>query len=146
VGDRNVVRAGSVSPALLRHFDIRNPVWYADVNWENVMALIPRSPVVYKVPEKYPAVRRDLSLLVDQSVSFADIASTARSVERKLLRQIHLFDVYEGKNLDAGKKSYAVSFVLQDPTRTMTDDQVDQVMSKIQKMLGERLGASLRTA
>jgi phenylalanyl-tRNA synthetase beta chain len=83
-------------------------------------------------------------LLIDKAVRYADIEKVAFETERKLLREVNLFDVYEGKNLDAGKKSYAVSFTMQDPSKTMTDQQVDQIMGRIQAALGERLGAALR--
>jgi phenylalanyl-tRNA synthetase beta chain len=85
-----------------------------------------------------------LSVLIDKAVRYADIEKTAFETERKLLREVNLFDVYEGKNLEAGKKSYAVSFTMQDPSKTMTDQQVDQIMGRIQAALGEKLGATLR--
>ena len=99
---------------------------------------------MYRQPEKFPAVRRDLSLLIDKAVRYADIEKVAFDTERKLLREVNLFDVYEGKNLEIGKKSYAVSFTMQDSTKTMTDQQVDQIMTRIQTALSEKLNATLR--
>ena len=93
---------------------------------------------------KFPAVKRDLALLLDKSVQFAEIEKIAEESERKLLKEVSLFDVYEGKNLPAGKKSYAVSFYLQDETKTLNDKQIDAIMQKIRKNLESKLGASLR--
>ncbi|MFM7729123.1 MAG: phenylalanine--tRNA ligase subunit beta, partial [Flavobacteriales bacterium] len=135
---------GALHSSILKAFDVKQEVWYAELNWENVLKAIPSKRTSYKQPEKFPAVRRDLSLLIDKAVRYADIEKVAFDTERKLLRDVNLFDVYEGKNLDAGKKSYAVSFTLQDTTKTMTDQQVDQVMTRIQAALLEKLGAGLR--
>lgn len=143
-GKTLLAKLGSVSSELLKEFDIKQRVLYAEVRWDNIMKALPKEPIQYKEPEKYPAVRRDLSLLLDKAVKYADIERTALETERKLLRGVNLFDVYEGKNMDAGKKSYAISFTLQDASKTMNDQQVDIVMGRIQKALEEKLGASLR--
>jgi phenylalanyl-tRNA synthetase beta chain len=135
---------GSVHSSLLKMFDVKQEVWYAELNWDAILKAVPTKKISYKQPEKFPAVRRDLSLLIDKAVRYADIEKIAFESERKLLREVNLFDVYEGKNLDAGKKSYAVSFTMQDPTKTMTDQQVDQIMGRIQVALAEKLGAVLR--
>ena len=100
--------------------------------------------VLYSELPKFQAVKRDLALLVDQAVSFADIEKVARESERKLLKEVYLFDVYEGKNLEAGKKSYAVSFLLQDENQTLNDKMIDKIMSKLVKNLEDKLGAKLR--
>lgn len=139
-----LVRAGAVHPLLLKEFDISDEVWFADFDWDVVLTCLPSSEITYRAPEKYPAVRRDLSLLLDRQVRFGDIEAAAFGVDRKLLREVNLFDVYEGKNLAEGKKSYAVSFVIQDSSRTMTDAQVDGIMEKIRSVLEEKLGATLR--
>lgn len=139
-----IAKLGAVSPALLKAFDVKQPVWAAEVRWANVLKALPKTAVQYKAPDKYPAVRRDLSLMVNAAVSYADIERTAMETERKLLRGVNLFDVYEGKNLEQGKKSYAVSFTLQDADKTMNDQQVDTVMGRIQKNLEAKLGATLR--
>lgn len=144
VGKNVLARLGCVSGALLKAFDIKQAVWYAEIYWENILKMIPKADVKYREPEKFPSVRRDLSLLLDKHVKYADIERVAIESEKKLLRSVNLFDVYEGKNLEAGKKSYAVSFVLQDSSKTMTDEQSEQAMMRIQKALEEKLGATLR--
>jgi len=144
VGKTVIARLGSVNGSLLKSFDVKQTVWYAEIFWENILKILPKADVKYKEAEKFPAVRRDLSLLIDKTVKYADIERLAMESEKKLLRSVNLFDVYEGKNLEAGKKSYAVSFVLQDSTKTMTDDQSEQAMARIQKALEEKLGATLR--
>jgi phenylalanyl-tRNA synthetase beta chain len=144
VGKNVLARLGCVSGSLLKSFDIKQTVWYAEILWENILKMIPKAEVKYREPEKFPAVRRDLSLLLDKSVKYAEIERIAMESEKKVLRSVNLFDVYEGKNLEAGKKSYAVSFVLQDSSKTMTDEQSEQAMARIQKALEEKLGATLR--
>jgi|LakMenEpi03Aug12_release.lakeMendotaPanAssembly.Ray.scaffolds.fasta_scaffold06647_10 phenylalanyl-tRNA synthetase beta chain len=135
---------GDVHTSLLKKFDIKQPVFFAEFSWDAMMKLWPKSKGQYKEPEKFPAVRRDLSLLVDKSVMYGDIEKVAFESERKLLRGVNLFDVYEGKNLDDDKKSYAVSFILQEPTKTLTDQIVDAAMGRILKQIQEKLGATLR--
>jgi phenylalanyl-tRNA synthetase beta chain len=129
---------------VLKAFDVRQEVYFAELNWDNLMKSLPQKRVSYQQPEKFPAVRRDLSLLIDKAVRYAEIEKVAIETERKLLREVNLFDVYEGKNLEAGKKSYAISFTMQDSSKTMTDQQVDQIMSRIQAALADKLGAALR--
>ena len=135
---------GNVHASLMKMFDVKQEVWYAELNWDALLRAVPTKKTSYKQPEKFPAVRRDLSLLLDKAIRYADIEKVAFETERKLLREVNLFDVYEGKNLEAGKKSYAVSFTMQDPAKTMTDQQVDQIMGRIQESLAEKLGATLR--
>jgi phenylalanyl-tRNA synthetase beta chain len=139
-----IARAGKVSAEILSEFDVKADVWMADIEWEVLLRALPAGEIIYKAPEKFPAVRRDLSLLLDRKVTFAEVESVATSVDRKILREVNLFDVYEGKNLEVGKKSYAVSFILQDATKTMTDQQVDGIMEQIRKSLESKLGAALR--
>ena len=143
-GKRSVAQMGAVSAKLLKAFDVRQPVWYADIVWEKVVTMIPRKATTYTAAEKYPSVRRDLSLLLNKAVRFDQLVRQSFQAERKLLRAVNLFDVYEGKNLEADKKSYALSFTLQDSTKTMTDDQVEQAMSRILAALQKESGASLR--
>jgi phenylalanyl-tRNA synthetase beta chain len=135
---------GSLQGGVLKAFDVRQEVYFAELNWDNLMKSLPQKRVSYQQPEKFPAVRRDLSLLIDKAVRYAEIEKVAIETERKLLREVNLFDVYEGKNLEAGKKSYAISFTMQDSSKTMTDQQVDQIMSRIQAALADKLGAALR--
>ena len=128
----------------LKAFDIDNPVYYADLDWNMVLRLHKQyKPVISDLP-KYPEVKRDLALLVDKSVKFVDLAQAAYAVEKKLLKQVTLFDVYEGKNLEAGKKSYALSFILQDTENTLKDKQIEAIMAKLQKTFEEKFAAKLR--
>lgn len=136
---------GVLRSDVTKSFDIKQQVYYADLNWDVLVECAAKKAISYKAPEKFPAVRRDLSLLLDKKVEFAEIEKIAFDAEKKLLRKVGLFDVYEGKNLEAGKKSYAVNFTLQDSTKTMTDDQVDAAMSRISKALDEKLGAKIRS-
>ena len=139
-----LVSFGEIQPQLLRRFDLKQPVFYADFNWDAMLKCRPVKPVVYKEIAKFPAVKRDLALLVNHTVSFKQIEAAARQAEKALLRDIRLFDVYEGKNLPDGKKSYAVSFMLQDPGKTLTDKQIEKAMEKIFNSLAQQTGAELR--
>jgi len=138
-----LVEFGTVKKSVLKHFDIRQEVLFADFNWNLVLKLISNKIKFADIP-KYPEVRRDLSLLIDQEVSFESVYKVARQSEKSLLKDINLFDVYEGNNLPEGKKSYAVSFIIQDHSKTLTDAQVDKIMGKVQQNLASELGASLR--
>ena len=135
---------GVVSKKLLKAFDIDNEVYYADLNWKELMKAIRSVKISYKEISKFPAVKRDLALLLDKNIQFAEIEKIAYETEKKLLKEVELFDVYEGKNLEAGKKSYAVSFLLQDETQTLNDKMIDKIMSKLVKNLEDKLGAKLR--
>lgn len=143
-GGKRLAAFGVVSKKQLKAFDIDNEVYYADLNWDELMKAIKSVKVSYKEISKFPAVKRDLALLIDKHVQFAEIEKIAFETERKLLKSVSLFDVYEGKNLEAGKKSYAVSFLLQDETQTLNDKQIDKFMSKLVANLENKLGAKLR--
>ena len=143
-GSKTIAQMGIVAKRVLAAFDIPTDVYFADINWQQVMKLIRKQTVSYKELPKFPAVSRDLALLVDKSVEFGQIESIAYQTERKLLREVRLFDVYEGKNLPAGKKSYAVNFILQDEQKTMGDKQIDAIMQKLIQNLTKQLGAELR--
>mgnify|MGYP003307512688 CR=1 FL=1 len=133
-----------VSRELRRGFDIDNPVFYADLDWQQLIRQHQQyKPVIEDLP-KFPEVKRDFALLVDQQVAFADLARAAYDTERKLLRHVYLFDVYEGKNLEEGKKSYALSFILQDKDNTLKDKQIDAIMARLQKIFEDKFGAKLR--
>lgn len=138
------LRIGLVTKKLLKQFDIDNDVFYAEISWNNLLKLIQNHQVRYSEISKFPEVKRDLALLLNKDIEFNAIETIAYESERKLLKSVTLFDVYEGKNLEAGKKSYAVSFILQDKDKTLTDKQIDAIMGKIQKNLEEKLGAKLR--
>lgn len=135
---------GIVSRKTLKVADIDGEVFFADLNWSNLMRAIRKNTVLYHDISRYPSVSRDLALLIDKSVTFEQIEAIARQTEKKLLRRVELFDVYEGKNLPEGKKSYAVNFILQDEDKTLTDKQIEAMMSKLINNLKTRLGAELR--
>lgn len=135
---------GIVSKKLLKQTDVNTEVYFVEMNWDALMKEIKRHKVTFSEISKYPAVKRDLALLLDNSVLFEQIEKIARKSEKKLLKEVSLFDVYEGKNLPEGKKSYAVNFVLQDDEKTLTDKQIDSIMQKIQKALEQEVGAQLR--
>ena len=139
-----VLEFGLVKKALTAAFDISAEVYFADINWTLLMKKTKKHSVNFTEISKFPAVSRDLALLVDKSVEFARIEQIAFAVDKKFLKKVTLFDVYEGKNLEAGKKSYAVNFLLQDDTKTMNDKQTDAVMAKIIASLEKQLGAKLR--
>lgn len=143
-GGKPGVRFGEVNASLCHAFDIKQRVFYADFHWDNILQAIPRKAPQYKEVNRYPEVRRDLALLIDKNIRFDQIEETARKSEKALLKDISLFDVYEGKNLPEGKKSYAVSFILQDEGKTLTDKQIEKVMEKITAHLQKELGCSLR--
>ncbi|MBQ7210896.1 MAG: phenylalanine--tRNA ligase subunit beta [Paludibacteraceae bacterium] len=133
-----------ISSKVLSAFDIDNPVYYSDLDWKTILKLQKNyKPVITDLP-RFPEVKRDLALLVDKSVCFADLKKAALQTERKLLRDVYLFDVYEGKTLEAGKKSYALSFILQDPNNTLKDKQIDNVMQRLQNTFQQQFGAKLR--
>ena len=135
---------GIVNKKLLKAQDINAEVYFAELNWDALMKEIKKHNITYTEISKFPAVKRDLALLLDKSVLFDQIEKIALKAERKLLKGVSLFDVYEGKNLPEGKKSYAVNFILQDDEKTLNDKQIDAIMQKIQKSLESELGAQLR--
>lgn len=139
-----VLEFGLVKKALTAAFDISAEVYFADINWTLLMKKTKKHSVNFTEISKFPAVSRDLALLVDKSVEFARIEQIAFAADKKFLKKVTLFDVYEGKNLEAGKKSYAVNFLLQDDTKTMNDKQTDAVMAKIIASLEKQIGAKLR--
>ncbi len=143
IGEDILVELGTVKKSILKHFDIKQEVLYADFNWNLVLKLISNKIKFTDIP-KYPEVRRDLALLLDENVTFENLYKIARQSEKSLLKNINLFDVYTGANLPEGKKSYAVSFTIQDNTKTLTDEQIEKVMNKLQKNFVSELGASLR--
>ena len=143
-GGKHVAALGVVAKKILKEFDIDAPVYYADIDWKTLMKAVRSVKMSYREISKYPVVKRDLALLLDKHVQFAEIEKIAYDTEKKLLKSVELFDVYEGKNLEPGKKSYAVSFLLQEETQTLTDKMIDKIMSKLVKNLEDKLGAKLR--
>lgn len=143
-GGKRLASFGVVKRKLLKAFDIENDVYYADLNWNELMKAIKNIKVSYTEISKFPAVKRDLALLIDKKVQFAEIEKIAYETEKKLLKSVELFDVYEGKKLEAGKKSYAVSFLLQDENATLNEKQIDKIMQKLITNLQNKLDAKLR--
>ena len=143
-GGKKMLTLGILKKAILKKADIDQDVYYADFNWNIILKELGKYRVQFAELPKFPEVKRDLALLLDQHISFSEIENIAYQTEKKLLKQVSLFDVYEGKNLEAGKKSYAVSFILQDETKTLTDNQIDAVMKKLQTEFENKLGAKLR--
>lgn len=143
VGEETLVSFGTVRKNILKHFDIKQEVFYADFNWNLVLKILNNKIKFTEIP-KYPEVRRDLALLLDENIAFDSVYKIARQSEKSLLKNIQLFDVYTGDRLPEGKKSYAVSFTLQDHSKTLTDEQIEKVMQKLQKNFTSELGAILR--
>ena len=143
-GGKVLCEMGVVSMSIRKKFNIDAPVFYADLHWNKLMKVIKGQKVTYKEISKYPAVSRDLALLLDNQVEFGQIERIAYQTEKKLLKAVKLFDVYEGKNLPDGKKSYAVNFILQDNDKTLNDKQIDAIMQKLIQQLTKQLNAELR--
>ena len=143
-GGKLIVEMGILSIALLKRMEIAQKVFFAEINWTELMKIIRKNKLQFEELSKYPAVSRDLALLLDNAVEFAQIEEIARQTEKKLLKRVELFDVYQGKNLPEGKKSYAVNFILQDATKTLNDKAIDAIMQKLIKNLTTKLGAELR--
>ncbi len=141
---KSILIIGSLNAKVLKAFDIKQPVYYADVNWDRLFALIPSKSVHYKEIPKFPEVRRDLALLIDAEVTFAQIEKLAFQTEKKLLKKVGLFDVYEGEKIASGKKSYALNLILQDEDKTLTDKEIDKVMEKLLRAMVSNLNAQLR--
>lgn len=143
-GGKKLAEMGVLAKKVLKAADIDAPVYYAELDWTALMKTVRKNETLYKEISKYPAVSRDLALLLDKGVEFEQVEAIARQTEKKLLKRVELFDVYEGKNLPEGKKSYAVNFILQDEAKTMGDKQIDAIMGKLITNLKQKLGAELR--
>lgn len=143
IGNEIIAEFGTIKKSLLKHFDVKQDVFFADLNWDAIQKYVSNKIKLVDIP-KFPEVRRDLALLVNDSVTFEQLYLVAKQTEKALLKDINLFDVYEGKNLPEGKKSYALSFILQDTSKTLTDVQIDKIMSKLQNNFEAQLEAVLR--
>jgi phenylalanyl-tRNA synthetase beta chain len=143
IGNEVIAEFGTIKKSVLKHFDIKQDVFFGDVNWDAIQKYVSNKIKLVDIP-KFPEVRRDLALLVNQSVTFEQLYHAAKQTEKSLLKNINLFDVYEGKNLPEGKKSYALSFVLQDTSNTLTDVQIDKIMNKLQSNFETKFEAVLR--
>lgn len=141
---KHLLSIGTVSRKLLKNFDIDQEVYYADFSWENLLKALKNHTTAFTPLPKYPSVKRDLALLLDKKISFKEVKELALRTEKTLLKAVTLFDVYEGEKLGAGKKSYAVSFTLQDDEKTLTDKQIDKIMNKLIGSYRHQLGAEIR--
>ena len=141
---QTIAEVGMIAGKMLKRFDIENPVFYGDLRWEKLLELAEHNTVTYQEISKYPEVRRDLALLVDQNVRFEQIEALAYQSERKVLKDVSLFDVYQGEKIGKHKKSYAVSFILQDEKQTLKDKQIDKIMDKLMRTFKDKLGAEIR--
>jgi phenylalanyl-tRNA synthetase beta chain len=142
---KKIVEFGSVSKSILKLMDIKQEVLYADFNWDLVLeAIVANKAIMYAEVPKFPEVKRDLALLIDKAIQFEQLESLAYQSEKSVLKQVSLFDVYEGEKLPEGKKSYALSFILQDETATLTDKQIEKIMEKLIKVYQEKAGAEIR--
>uniref|UniRef100_UPI0040492F62 phenylalanine--tRNA ligase subunit beta n=2 Tax=Gelidibacter sp. TaxID=2018083 RepID=UPI0040492F62 len=144
LGKKTLVNFGLVNKKILKHFGISQDLLFADFNWDAIVEMAKHNKISFQELPKYPEVRRDFALLIDEQVTFEAIHTIAKQSEKQLLKSVDLFDVYQGKNLPSGKKSYAVSFTLQDEHSTLTDKQIDKIMSKLQANFEKELGAELR--
>jgi phenylalanyl-tRNA synthetase beta chain len=142
--NKHLVNVGVVAKKWLKKFDLENPVYYADFNWDNVTMMHKKHKVVFEELPKFPAVRRDLALLLDKNIKFSQVKVVAEKTERKILREVGLFDVYEGKGVPEGKKSYAVSFILRDDKGTLNDKFIEKTMQKLVEQFKREFGAVLR--
>ena len=143
-GPKEVLRMGAVSPIIRKRFDIKQEVYFAEIDFDQLIKMTKKSKVQFKELSKFPEVKRDLALLVDKGVTFSQLRSIAFATEKKLLKSVSLFDVYEGDKLPEGKKSYALSFILEDKNQTLTDKQIERTMANIQAQLEQKTGAEIR--
>ncbi len=144
LGDKRLAIAGTVNPALAKKFDIKQPVFVAEITWPQFFNLVKKDKVLYKEMPKFPEVRRDLAILIDEDVRFADIRKAAFQAEKNFLKQVALFDVYRDSKIGEGKKQYAISFIFQDPEKTLTDDAVEKMTDKLLKTFEKNFSAVLR--
>ncbi|WP_118194175.1 phenylalanine--tRNA ligase subunit beta [Albibacterium indicum] len=143
-GDKEFVNFGAVSKEALKLTDVQGEVFYAEFHWDTILKAIRKNKIVYKEISKFPSMRRDLAVLIDEGVSFASLKELAEKTERKLLKEVNVFDVYKGDKLPEGKKSYALSFVFQDEEKTLTDKQIDSIIQKFIRNFEKELNAEIR--
>lgn len=143
-GGKELLQMGVVAPALRRRFDLRQDVFFMEMDFDQLMKMTRKHKIAFEELSKFPEVRRDLALLVDRDIKFSRLRNIAFSTEKRLLKSVSLFDVYEGDKLPAGKKSYALSFVLEDKSQTLTDKQIERVMTSLQVQFEKQVGAEIR--
>ncbi len=141
---KELLQMGVVSPALRRRFSLKTDVFFMEMNFDSLVKLTRKHKIAYTELSKFPEVRRDLALLVDRDVTFLKLRDIAFATEKKLLKSVSLFDVYEGDKLPAGKKSYALGFVLEDKSQTLTDKQIERTMNNLQSQFEKQAGAEIR--
>jgi phenylalanyl-tRNA synthetase beta chain len=144
LNEKPLAALARLNSAVLRSAEIRQEVFYADIIWDRIVKALPKHEHKYEAVSKFPTVRRDLALVIDKKIKFEDLKNTAVNAERRLLKKVSIFDIYEGDKIPDGKKSYALSFVLQDAEKTMTDKVIDKSMRKIQQALEKEFDAELR--
>jgi phenylalanyl-tRNA synthetase beta chain len=144
-GKTKLMEFGLINPAQLKKASLEVPVFYADLHWANILKEITKNKIRYTPLSKFPAVKRDLALLVDKNTTFAELKQIANNCEKKLLKSVSIFDIYENDSLGENKKSYALSFMLADDEKTLTDKQIDKIMQKLIKSYEKQLGAVLRS-
>ena len=144
IKEKSLVEYGLINSDIIKYFSIDQNIFYINFNWNLITDLIKDKNIKYKQIPKFPEVKRDFALLVDNNISFESISKIAKKTDQKFLKNIVLFDVYNGENLPKGKKSYAVSFTLQDETKTLTEKEIDKIMSRLENSFKDELGAELR--
>jgi phenylalanyl-tRNA synthetase beta chain len=142
--NKTVCEIGSVNPKILKQFDIKTELFYASFDWDIVYNAIKNNKILFSDLPKFPEVRRDLALLIDSGIKFSQLESLAFNTEKKLLKNVNLFDVYQGDKIESGKKSYALSFILQDDNKTLTDKEIDKTMNKLIDVYSKELNANIR--
>ncbi len=142
--NKSLVELGELSPKVLKAMGIKQPVFYADFNWQNILKTVKQLDVQYQEVPKFPVVRRDLALVLDKAVKFEAIEVLAYKTEKRSLKSVNLFDIYEGEKLGEGKKSYSVSFLLQNAEKTLNDKQIDKMMKRFIQVFEQNLGAIIR--
>ena len=143
-GNKVLVKFGQVAAAALKNADVDKAVFFADFNFDLILSAVRKNKIIYQEVSKFPSVRRDLSMLVDQAITVGQLKQIAQKTERKLLKAVNVFDVYQGDKLPAGKKSYALSFTLQDEEKTLTDKAIESIMQKLIYNFGKEAGAEVR--
>ena len=144
IGEKIVARLGQIHPNLTSHFSIKKCIYYGEINWDLVLKLCKNTKTKFKSISKFPSVKRDLALLLDEDISFSSLEKIAKQTEKKYLKEIQLFDVYKGDKLEKGKKSYALSFLIEDQEKTLTDKQIDNMMDNLIKAFEQKANAKVR--
>lgn len=144
-GSRTLLRFGIVNATISKHFDVKQTLYYACLDWDSMIAAMPKTDSNIKEPSKFPTVRRDLALVLPKEISFAQIKNTALKLAKKNLKEVNLFDVYENEeSLGKDKKSYAVSYLFEDTEKTLKDTEIDDIIGRLVAAYEHQLGAYIR--